>query len=525
MADLWQARPRERVLLVGLVALAFALRVHALGEESFWLDEANSVRWSRLPLAQVISRTANDVHPPLYPVLLHGWMLLVGQSEFAVRFLSVIPGVASVALFYRVSRRLAAPNVSLLAVLLLALAQFHVNYSQEARNYSLLMCLTLGSFDALLHLYPTHLDDDSASWQAMLAYLLVTLLLLYTQVYALFVFAAHNAYWAIRWWRSRSRSRAALKRWVGLQTMGVVGFLPWITVLASQVRAVQSGYWLPRPDVMTVLNVVYQYSGSVWALWVTLSTFVIYAYQASRTRLLESVLKGAGRASRQRPGPSGGVPQSGASLGAASAGFKDSLLERRPRASQSRGLAGLLLTLWLLAPHAFPFLISQFATPVYLSRGTIPALPAFFLALVQALSAVQHRLIRFGLTSALVAANVITLMGYYPTQFRQQWREAARQVDTQARPGDHVLFYPSFGQDAFDFYSARQDVIRNPLPVGVSEPMLDWEPFAEGVHRVWLIVQERPDLQGNLRHPPSAYSLVSFTPYFGVDVYLFTRTP
>jgi hypothetical protein len=54
----------------GWVVLALAaaawLRFHDLARESLWYDEGVSWQMSRLPWAEIVRLTAQDVHPPLY---------------------------------------------------------------------------------------------------------------------------------------------------------------------------------------------------------------------------------------------------------------------------------------------------------------------------------------------------------------------------------------------------------------------------------------------------------------------------
>lgn len=108
-------------LLLAILAIAAFLRLHALGSESLWLDEAFSVVWCKTSLvAMVRSTITSETHPPLYYILLHFWMLAFGQSEAAVRSLSACFGILSVLLLYHVGRELFDRKVGLLASFFLA---------------------------------------------------------------------------------------------------------------------------------------------------------------------------------------------------------------------------------------------------------------------------------------------------------------------------------------------------------------------------------------------------------------------
>jgi len=81
----------NRFWLVLLVLLAFALRLYRLDFQSLRGDEALSVLYSARGFASILDITKQTSrHPPLHYSLLNLWMLLVGKSEFSVRFLFLL---------------------------------------------------------------------------------------------------------------------------------------------------------------------------------------------------------------------------------------------------------------------------------------------------------------------------------------------------------------------------------------------------------------------------------------------------
>src|SRR5436190_690131 len=67
-------------LLVVLVAWSLVLRTRAIGG-SYWIDEGIAVGIASHPLGQIPGLLQQDGSPPLYYVLLHGWMALLGTRE------------------------------------------------------------------------------------------------------------------------------------------------------------------------------------------------------------------------------------------------------------------------------------------------------------------------------------------------------------------------------------------------------------------------------------------------------------
>src|SRR5690349_4592477 len=63
---------------------------------AFSSDEVWSIHASEGNFSSVLSALKNDVHPPLYFILLHGWIQLSGTSERGARALSAVAYVITV---------------------------------------------------------------------------------------------------------------------------------------------------------------------------------------------------------------------------------------------------------------------------------------------------------------------------------------------------------------------------------------------------------------------------------------------
>lgn len=134
-------------LLILIILVGTFLRVHDLGTESFWTDEAMTFQEITAgSLAEGISILANkEGIPPGYTVFLYYWGQLFGHSEFSLRFPSVIAGMAAVVFTFLLGRLLFSEKVALIAALLSSTAMLQIVYSQEARLYSIYGLLVLAS--------------------------------------------------------------------------------------------------------------------------------------------------------------------------------------------------------------------------------------------------------------------------------------------------------------------------------------------------------------------------------------------
>ncbi|MDQ7029429.1 MAG: peptidoglycan DD-metalloendopeptidase family protein [Ardenticatenia bacterium] len=143
---------RQTPVILALSGLAFWLQVTRLHVQSLWYDEGFSAWLASRPAAEIVARTAADIHPPLYYLLLHAWTALAGSSEFSLRFLSVMAGVPAVPLVWVLSRGLLGRQAGPVAALLAAIAPVWLWYAQEARMYTLVTTLGLTSTWALIRL-------------------------------------------------------------------------------------------------------------------------------------------------------------------------------------------------------------------------------------------------------------------------------------------------------------------------------------------------------------------------------------
>ncbi len=147
----------EFPLICLVTLLAFVLRVYLLDAQSMWSDEGLSLYRARLSLGELFQNTivvdgiaTRDTNPPFYFLLLNLWQRVAGDSVFVLRYVSVLAGLLSVPLLYRLGRLVGSPRssgllVGLGAAFLLAISPFHIWMSQELRNYAPLVLLNLFS--------------------------------------------------------------------------------------------------------------------------------------------------------------------------------------------------------------------------------------------------------------------------------------------------------------------------------------------------------------------------------------------
>lgn len=406
------------VLLVAIATLGTGLRLYELDGDSLWYDEIFTAACSQQNLLAAVACTAADVNPPLMYIVTHSFLLFFGDGEFTLRLQAVLFGSLSVLLAYKVGEILWTRKEGLIGAFLLAANAYHVQYSQEARHYGLMVFLALLSLIFLLRAL-----QGNRKWP-WIGFVLCTTLGLYNHYFAFLFLPAEVAFaaWTITGnWVSYRRHRAhpvevhpcatlsdparqALALFLSLALVGL-SLLPWAPALQNQaleqigqepvaVSTARFGFSLRL--LSEVLTGYFGADGAPLLLWVVMMT-----------------------------------------LGLAS----------------SRPKHIVMLLLWMGAPFAFLAVFEPrhwvlpkyvlFILPLFLlatARGT-----AYLAALLdRALRGIKGDQKQFAdmivMLTVLVfgAVGVVPLSDYYLSQ-KEDWRSAARYLEGTMVRGDAVL--------------------------------------------------------------------------------------
>jgi uncharacterized membrane protein len=161
---------RSTLFVLGIFFISgLAFRLYQIATPSYWLDEMFSLYIAK---QNTWSSLLWDSNPFLYHLLLRIWINWSGENELFVRLLSTLFSCGSVILIYFLGKRIAGPAVGLIASFLMVVSPLGIQYSQEARMYSLFEFLTV------VHLiFFFNRDQDRKSrigWIISLALLLMT---------------------------------------------------------------------------------------------------------------------------------------------------------------------------------------------------------------------------------------------------------------------------------------------------------------------------------------------------------------
>ncbi|MDP2807879.1 MAG: glycosyltransferase family 39 protein, partial [bacterium] len=362
-------------------------RFLGLGSKSLWYDEAWSVALAAVDLKTAVILVKGQIYPPLYQILLHFWLALFGTSETAARSLSAIFGIASVAALYNLTVRISGRRTALVAALILSFSPFHVEYSQEARGYSLLVLLSLLSFDLLLVWLNEH------EWKTGTAYVVFTALCLYTHPYGFLIPLSQSLIWVFHLIEEKKHPGKEFLWWLGLGSAIALLFLPILPVFLGAAAEVSRNFWIRRPDF--------------WSIWDTMKTFLGQSLW-SLVSLGLTVLLG--------------------------------LLSMLVYEGEHRFRAKIYLAWWwlpILAAFAFSSLAFSVSQIKYLIFASIP----LYLLAAEGIAKLEHRTARIIMVLLIAASSVQPLLAYYQKPKIEEWRGTVNYLKSKQAPKDMVLIY------------------------------------------------------------------------------------
>jgi len=407
---------------VCLALLALLPRVANLGSFSLWLDEIIETNQASGSFGGMLAALRADaVHPPLEGVF--AWLgLQMGLGESARRLIPIAFGIGTILIVARWAARRFGRLEGLLVGAAMALAPFHVHYSQELRPYSLaLFCaaLSLSAADRLL---------DSVDVPHIAGFFFAVLATLYTHYLSVAILAPLLWLAIERAFGEEGEARRRSRRLLAAVPLLALGwglaYAPWLSVMLDARRQK-----MQRPPTRWR-------AGALIERWHEL-TFGTDSHVLGWTGLLALGLVGLGiwRAARSAEGRAVLVGAVSGTLGV------EVLLQVSGHWSEAR----YMLIGWL-------FLAILLGLGLAESCRRLRAL---------AIRPVLRGELQFVLLGTFALAAITGIVWDYA--HRSDWLWAAKVVVASARPGEPVFALNASTEISLEHYLARA-LAENPRP-------------------------------------------------------------
>ncbi len=233
------------------------LRFWGIASSSIWHDEGYTMWLLQYNPLEIIERTARDVHPPGYYLLAKPWVMLLGNSAFSIRLLSVLFSIGIIYLAYKIIERLFSERAAFWAATLVAFSPFMVRFAQEARMYGI-----VAFFTTLATYFLVKFIQDKNN-KTLILYALAMIAAIYTQYYAFFVLIVHwiivasvtPEFFKLKWpGPIKKRLGIFNPYWWFSGIIIIAAYLPWFPVAYRQVTRVGGSYWI-KPEWITIRTI------------------------------------------------------------------------------------------------------------------------------------------------------------------------------------------------------------------------------------------------------------------------------
>jgi hypothetical protein len=424
------------VVVVALVTVVAGVVLRFVTTSPLWLDEALSVNIAELPLGDIPDVLRRDGHPPLYYVLLHGWIELFGSGDQAVRALSGVAAVLTLPLAFVAGCRRGGRLLGWLALTMLAASPYAIRYATETRMYSIVILLVFAGYlllDDLVRL-------RRGGWWRWAGVVVITAALLYSHYWAMWLVAAVGILMVWEAWRGVPAVRRPALGAVAALVAGGVLFLPWLPVMLEQAAHTGTPWASPARPTVAWVDILGDLSG--WGsrdadffgtLLLALMLLAVFGWGIDRWRV--------GVDLRTRPG------------------FR---------------VEGLLVVLTLGLGLAAAFVASS----AFATRYAAVFFPFTVLLVAGGFTRFTDRWVRFGATLVVLAGFVVGIV-FVSTDQRSQSRDNAAAITAVAEPGDTVVFCPDQQGPSGSRELAGEDLELLAYPTLDSPERVDWYDYEE----------------------------------------------
>jgi mannosyltransferase len=451
------------LILLVIVAVGAALRFHLLEVRGFG-DEAARWTFASLPWSSFWKEVGRDeINMVFYYLLLRGWLVL-GDSEWIIRSLSVVLGVATLPALYLLGSRLFGRKAGLISAALLAVHTFHIRYSQEARSYSLLTLLLVLS--TYFFISAMEVPSQKKYW---IGYLLTSALACYSHLFAFLVLGAQWLSLGLPRLRQIGNARLSLVMSIFALLTGPIGVF---MLFQSKAQLDTQMDWIPPLTWESFIGFAYFFTGDFGR--VLLWTYIILSLFA------------LGRLFRSSSGTT---------------------------ADENDKWHLRLVLFWLVLPF-FIVVVGSLFKPLFQPRYLLMCLPALVLLAGLGMTELNRFVSSWGRLVIPILFTMMIVLSVRGTQKEYQKAGVSRNsfgpmtqyVLDHQKPQDAIFFFRSPSYMPFNYYVHLQKETQRELPVPtiVFPPIKDVPP-GEAItptkdeveaaigdrERVWLVLNRR----------------------------------
>ena len=489
------------IFLLLILLIGSFIRFYSLGSESFWLDEgATALEIKNYGIKQILIHTLvygkilpeyypqYDYSLPVYYIFIKLWANIFGTNEMSFRSFSALLGSMSLLLIFYLAKHLFDEKIAIMSTFLASINPTLIWFSQEARQYSFLLFLSLISLLFLLKV----LNENKVKY--LVGFLAVNFLIIYSQnTWMLFIFF-EGAYALYRIYLDYIRKKAVNKKIILAFLLLFIFYIPIINIaIFSDTNTIDL---YGRPQLTQIAKFGVQLTG-----WLYPSEGLrqkIYDFNPSLT-FYESAL----------------ITSFFINLFVIGIFFLVGLVKSYGLRKES----SIFLASLFFVPSLLSLLISYVhpaITNIFMLKQVIYIIPAYLIIASVGIMKSKHKLL---VATIIFITGIISLHAYYANLDKQQFRDAADFLKSSSN-NDPIFINIDTAQVAFQFYYGESDNV-----VGVKD-LEELQAFLRDTGSFWMLFTftKYSDPEGSIRKfLDQNYIITEKKKFYDIELFHYTK--
>lgn len=244
---------REALLFLGIIILGLVLRLLFIDKPyGFWHNEMvmYNQAMADFPFGIIKASVHEDVHFPLYQILLGLWIRFFSNNDIIIRLFSVLIGTSTVIVAFFAGKEFKDAKLGNIFAFLTAINSTLIFYSQEVKFYGMLALLS-----ALTLLFAARIKQRN-NLPAYIGYVLSNIAIIYTFTIGIFYvfaeFIAFTSYLLLK-------NRGALKKFLYSHIALIVLMLPFLIYIFANFGKYEGASWIFTSNFFTTFVLIQNY--------------------------------------------------------------------------------------------------------------------------------------------------------------------------------------------------------------------------------------------------------------------------
>ncbi len=224
-----------QIIIAIITLILFSLNLVRIFDNVFWGDEAFSIKLMKMSIPEMLEATSNDVHPPLFYLLLMMLYRIFGTHGWVYHLSALLPYaillVFSCTVFYKTFGK----ETTLLFNTFISLLFNCTVYNVEVRMYSLSALFLVLAFYGYYLIF-----ENPESIRGYVIFTLFSLAVAYTHYFCIVSVSVFYIALLILFVMKKIK----LTYLLAVYGITVAGYLPWFVILLKSVKRTSDNFWM-----------------------------------------------------------------------------------------------------------------------------------------------------------------------------------------------------------------------------------------------------------------------------------------